>query len=290
MTLSKNLAEQDTDINQAIMRVLQQAFKYGIENDLIFGAMLEAGSEQGLFELSTLQNYVFGTRRVTPDGREFRYSKAGADITEDQVDYSLYYAAGPRNKWYEHPSQIQVAGDTTILLPFDEADTVIPAASTTVAVDELVGGYIVIYKNGKANQCVRRIIANTADSGVAHNVTITLEAPLPYDLALADGVELISNPWKNVRPSFAAPSANISMAGKATQVTGAGKCFWMQTKGVDRVSQNGTPADYERSAYWLPNGSTEQRDKAGVTSLDQRAGTLIIPGTAQSAFVMLDLP
>jgi len=288
---TQNLATLDRDMMQPLSRVIQEAAAHGIENDLIFGKLLPGGVEQGLFELSTPQNYVFGTRRVTPDGREFRYAKAGAAITEDHVDYGLYYAAGPRNKWYENPAQIQVAGDTTILLPFDEAGTVTPAASTTVVKDELVGGYLVIYKAGKANQCVRRIIANTADDGLStHNVTITLESPLPYNVALADGVELISNPWSDVKPSFAAPSANISMCGFATQVTGNGKCFWMQTKGVNRVSQNGTPAAYQRSTYFLPNGSTEQRDAAGTTALDQRAGTLIIPGTAQAAFVTLDLP
>lgn len=232
--------------------------------------------------------YYPGDRVVLGDGRVFRYAKLGGAITNARVDYGLYFAAGPRNKWYENPSQTQVAGDKIITLPFDEAGGVSPAASTTVTEDELRGGYVVIYKAGIANQCVRGIIGNTASAAASpYYVTLYLDSPLPYDVSTSDGIELISNPWSNVKSMFADNPASATMCGMPTIVAASGDYAWVQTWGICRVSLT-EPGVYERSVYCAPNGSMCNRGDI-ATNFDQIIGVVILPGVYHSAFINLQI-
>jgi len=69
-----------TDIDDHIlasqMRLLARTFLDGIDSDLFLGGLLDTGQHQGIYEESATQNYVLGTKRILPDGREFRYCKS----------------------------------------------------------------------------------------------------------------------------------------------------------------------------------------------------------------------
>lgn len=243
--------------------------------------------DNGLYTASATQLFELGTLCETWEGRRFRYAKAGVAITNAYLDYALYFAIGPRNRWYEHLTKEQSAGDTEVTLPFDEAYTN-AGASVAVAKDELRGGTIVFYKNAVANQCLRQIVGNTAGATASpYEVTIYLDGPLPYDVVAADGVELIANPWSDVRPAMAAASATITMCGYAVVTCNANDYIWVQRRGIMRVSQAAAPTDYERLLYCSTNGNCSHRGDIGTGVLDQFVGTLIIPGTSQSAFVEL---
>jgi hypothetical protein len=217
--------------------------------------------------------YNLGDRVVLPDGREYIYAKAGVAITSAYLDYALYFAATMRSGWY-------VTGATAA-----KGDKEITMTLASATLDELRGGYIVLYKNGVANQTVRGIIGNTATSGTT--ATIYLDGALPHAIVSADGVELIANPWADVRPAFASASMTISMCGFGEVACAANSYIWVKVAGIHRVSQAAAPTNYERSVYFSTNGNTSHRGDVGTGVLDQRAGTLIIPGTDQSAFIHL---
>ena len=266
--------------------LLMSGLTYGYDKGPI---VFPAKPRTGMYTPSTTQEYELGTRCVTVDGRVFRYAKLGGAITNARVDYGLYFASGPRNKWYEHPSQGQSTGDMSITLPFDEANSVLTDGNT-VAKDELAGGYIVIYKDGVANQCVRQITSNTASTEPnAYSVTVYLDAALPYDVVVADGVELIRNPWGDVRSMFADNKTATTMCGMPTVVAASGTYTWVQTWGICRVSLT-EPGVLERSVYCASNGSMCNRGDIGSGgNMDQIIGVVILPGIYHSAFIMLQI-
>jgi hypothetical protein len=243
--------------------------------------------DNGLYTASATQLFEPGTKCEDWRGRLWRYAKAGVAITNAYLDYALYFNIGPRNKWYEHPTKGQSSGDMEITLPFDEAYTN-AGATVAVAKDELRGGTIVIYKDGVANQCIRQIVGNTVGAAATpYAVTIYLDGPLPYDVVVADGVELIANEWSDVRPAFASASNTHTMCGYALVTCAAYDYIWVQRKGLMRVSQAAAPTDYERLLYCSTNGNCSHRGDIGTGVTDQFAGTLVIPGTSQSAFLEL---
>ena len=233
-----------------------------------------------------------GDRVVLPDGRVFRYAKLGGAITSARVDYGLYSAVTSRNKWYETLAQAQSAGDKSIVLPFDEAGdtTNRTARSTTVVQDELRGGYVVIYKNGVANQCVRGIVGNTpSKTATPYEVTIYLDAAIPHALTTSDGAELIESPWSDVRSMFADNATATTCCGMPTVVAASGDYTWVQTKGVCRVSLT-EPGVLERSVYCMSNGAMCNRGDIGSGGcMDQIVGHIIIPTVYQSAFINLNI-
>jgi len=70
----------DDHILASQMRLLARTFLDGIDSDLFLGGLLDTGVHQGIYTESATQNYVLGTKRILPDGREFRYCLSGAAI------------------------------------------------------------------------------------------------------------------------------------------------------------------------------------------------------------------
>ena len=277
--LSQDLAALDTDMMQATNRILQQAFKYGLQGDLIFGECLVA--DQALMTVSATKNYHFGTRRVTPYGDVFHYAKNGVALTNAQIDYSLYFAGEHKTAWYVAFTHTALASATSVTCT---------GAASLVTLNELIGGYIFIMQAGVANQVIRRITGNTAsEAGSPYDYTVSFAEPLPYAITTSDHFEIMSNPWANVRPAWASPSATHTMCGYAPATADANSYIWVKTAGIHRVSLPSTPGDYQRSVYFGANGCCVFRGTAGTTDLDQRAGILILPGTEHSAFIMLEL-
>jgi len=236
-----------------------------------------------LYAASTVKDprYNVGDRVVLPDSRVFRYAKVGEAITTAHVDYALYFAAEHKSDWYVAFTHTAKAGDVAVTLT---------GAAALVTKDELRGGFIAIYQAGVANQCVRGIIGNTAsDATSPYAYTVYLDAPLAYDITTSDHFEVFANPWSDVRSAYLHPSATHTMCGMPTIVAAANAYTWVQTWGICRVSFDPTPAAYERSVYFAPNGSFGHRENAGITITDQRAGVVILPGTAHSAFIILQI-
>ena len=77
----RNLANLGRNINQAIGRIIQEAFEDGLIIEKLYTGrkQLAAGVDQNIHEQSVTPNFDIGTRLVQDD-RVFRYSKAGAQL------------------------------------------------------------------------------------------------------------------------------------------------------------------------------------------------------------------
>jgi len=129
--MKRDLSAIDRDIGQDWSRIIQEAFKHGIDCNIIQGGLLEGKSEQGIYEVSDTQNYGIGDRLITPDGRVFRYAKSGGICYTGQG--SAFYQA--------------VAFESNCLAALVKTDKQIKFAGKTFDKDALKGGYITIYGN-----------------------------------------------------------------------------------------------------------------------------------------------
>jgi len=154
--MRRDLSTLDRDIGQPWSRIIQEAFKHGIDCDIIYGGLLEGKSEQGIHEVNTVQNYIIGSRRVKVDGRVFVYAKAGATLITDLgcKSYDTQHVA------FTTIAKAAKALDTTVTIDVAAADG--DAGIGLITKDELVGGYLIIFPKGMNNSINRRIEANNA--------------------------------------------------------------------------------------------------------------------------------
>jgi len=274
----RDLSALDRDIALPLGRILQEAFAHGIDCELIFGGLLAGGTEQGLYEISTTQNYVLGTRRVTPDGRTYRYSKsAGACYTGQLAGITQDKA-------------IAVASAAAIA----EGASEITFASQTFAADALKGGFIVIFGNpdsapNNANCPLRGILSN--DVCDASTLTITMDAALELDIETAQYCEVYYNPWGAL--STAGGSNAMSFAGVANAyVSAASKYFWCQTWGpcwiAPQVASFASGA--HRDCYCRHDGSIQDLGNSDVYDTNkQRIGFIIQANLTAGPLVMLQI-
>jgi hypothetical protein len=190
-----------------------------IEGDTIYGVLESGGTPQGLYETSTTKNYPIGTRRVTSDGRVYRYAFAPSTIPSCKfgVKFWTLQSEGIETTL----GQAQSIGDTTILI------------ASTAAADYFKGGYVMIHVASGLHQQFRGIVGNTATSG--GNITITLDAPLTVAVT-NEYTEVYPNPYANVHAGYGVGGHPVgsfsSVAGMPNVITTAVNTYlWIQTWG-----------------------------------------------------------
>jgi len=129
--MKRDLSALDRDIGQDWSRIIQEAFKHGIDCNIIQGGLLEGKSEQGIYEVSDTQNYGIGDRLITPDGRIFHYAKSGGICYTGQG--SAFY-----------PDKVFASKCVGALIG---SATQIKFGGKTFDKDALKGGYITIFGN-----------------------------------------------------------------------------------------------------------------------------------------------
>lgn len=236
----RDLGALDTDILQGTLRLIQQAFKYGIDSDILQGGLLAGGTEQGIYEQSATQNYLIGTRLTTPDGRSFRYAKA-TNIISDHTFGLKFWNELADGIAYTAPLQVQAIGDTTILVDSGKG-------AAGVAVNEFAGGYVIVHTHTDYDGQFRRIISNTVADASGY-VTLTVEAGWTKDIEVGYGVEVLQNPYSSVRlcssggGAGGTPNEYTSVAGMALVNTLVANVFlWLQTWGPCWINPHGTAA------------------------------------------------
>lgn len=239
----QDLSALDTDMSIALGRIIQQAFKHGIDCDIIQGGKLAAGVEQGLYVQSATQNYKIGSRRQTVDSRVFRYAKASADCKGKYGAHFSYEEAIS----YAVPSVKQDVGDTTITIPVAATDG--KGGDGAIPKDELVGGFAQIGNAGDAIRQQRGIIGNTAIDAPGGSITITLDGPLTTAVvASAGGVEVIHSPYFGVHYMNTQWGSIIGVP--PMDIAVATPYFWLQTWGPCCITCGSTTsdlgADYEQ--------------------------------------------
>lgn len=273
--MRRDLSAIDRDIGQDWSRIIQEAFKHGIDCDIIHGGLLPGRSVQGLYEVSEDQNYIIGTRRMTPEGRVFRYAKSGAICYTGQGS-AIY----PAIAFFSNCSGALAATDKKVTF-----------ATKSYAKDALKGGYVTIYGNPGGlpdnADCPHRLITgnNLCDSG-----DLILELDGAVGRVVDDGTacEVYYNIYSDLRLGTRATESFAGLA--AAYVDAADRYFWVQTWGpVWCALQAGSTSDgLYRDVYFRHDGTIqvlgtdENYDKN-----KQRAGFILPPGLA--ALLMLQI-
>ena len=261
--------------------------KYGGRAGLVTGRT--APDYSFLYDASTVKNpeYEVGDRVVLPDGRVFRYGKCGATLAD------MKHGLKNHNLLVTELDAIAVAasiGDKYIDVTFADTDGV--ANDGVIAEDELRGGLISLYRGTDRQQ--RGIIGNTVRAnGDTGNTRIYLDAALKVAINEDDNVEVISNPYSDLRVEN---DVETSVMGMPAVLATVGQYFWIQTWGMCRI----TPTAAElgdvtetRQFCFDSNGSvySHELDHDRGTSSYQHAGFIVerTDGVAGSAAPFINL-
>ena len=185
------------------------------------------GWNQGLYQTSSAQKETLGIKRVTDDGRTFRYAKAGASaLSPGKLGVAAAIAAAHLN---EAILAAVAAGETCLTLTV--------TAGTAIAENALRGGQLQI--NDEAGEGhIYGIESNSALSASGTEIVITLADPIKVALTTASEFTLVHNPWNGVVES--------TTLGKACGVplldVTAAYYYWAQTGGLGIGLIDGTPA------------------------------------------------
>lgn len=274
----RNLATIDRNTWSPLGRLLQEAMAHGLTNDLVYGG-LETGQSalQELYTKQLTKNCALATRRVTWDGRVFKYSKSAG---------ACYTGRGAA------PSQARAISGNCAAAVLSGADTITFAAQTFDA-DELKGGFISIFGNpgGAPNDAdcpFRRILSNTACAGT----TLTITVEHAFDRAIDDAqfCEVYYNPYAELSKPTA---GNVSYLGVPNvYVSAADYYFWLQTWGECWITPqlaSFQALPHYRDAYFKEDGSICARAAHDTITNHQRAGFMIPPGFTAGPMVMLQI-
>ena len=250
-----------------------------------FGGLIGGATGQGLHDASVLQRYNLGTRRITPDGRVFRYGRVGPINAIQSMKRGVFNA-----HWL-------VTELATIVDPAAIGDTLLKVTfngdfwDKALAIDELKGGYISIY-NTSAVRDQRMIISNTTVDAAGGACFIGIDDGLSIGFAAAVNCEVLANPYSKLENPGAGGDAAV-MGMPACNAT-VSQYFWIQTWGVCRISPSGAEWGVElmdKQVVFAPNGSIMVSTDAPDSY--QHAGFVVkrVAGTVGSAapFIMLQI-
>lgn len=226
--------------------------------DHMLGERLPGAAEQLYDQVSPVAQYVLGSRMAV-DERVYHYARAGAAL----VALNTYRLAvnADLNSAATWDMQLAVAAlATDRLVTVTHGNYGIPVA-TTVAANELVGGWIELWGAGNLHAW-RRITGNTASAaGVPAFITITFDRPIGFAMAAAVAgitVALHRNIYYNTQAAGVAVGEE-SANGLAPVPVALGSFFWLQTWGpcfiAPQVANPGAVAD-DRDVYFGAAGTT----------------------------------
>ncbi len=280
----RNVATISRNIGVGIVRIIQEAFRDGIDCDIIQGGLVAGGSTQTILEESATQNYLLGTRLATKDGRIFRYCKAGAALPHpNQIrgcvnDYKPYEG--------DRPATAYSVGDTLITIPSISTGNSVENS----AVNAYQDGYIWFQMSP---QQFHRIESNTVKA--SDNQILTLAEALTIALpASASGGDTM---WVTIWPSIygnvkPASGGMKSVVCKPLLVVTNGYYFWGQTWGPAFFQAGGTApgrtANYRRVVFSSAGAVLDA--SAGAVG-NQTAGYILSQTTSSDGdqMVMLQL-
>jgi len=229
--MKRDLSAIDRDIGQPWSRIIQEAFAHGITNDMIFGG-LEPGQTalQALNAVSLIKNCALETRRVTWDGRVYKYAR----VKEGSETIAYHGAKATGSIALEH-TVLPATGDAL------EGATSIIVSLTGRSAGDLKGGWIVLYPKTPDDKGTmsKRIINNDASNGSTTKIyfspTITADAVMTHGVGY---VEIFENPYAAIAwnsDQFA------SVVGIPETIGASLEYQWIQTWGPRVVSKGNYP-------------------------------------------------
>lgn len=284
--MRRNFATLDRDILQAHGRIIQEAFAHGIENDMIYGG-LEIGQTalQGLYATQLIKNCLFGTRRVTWDGKVYCYSRAHTTSVVGGI-YLVRPGMGAKNG--HDPGFLGIiggvvntraVGDTTLDILLDVTSG---GTNWFGTARQMIGGQIVLA--GMTPPQCRTIIAHGV--GVAGaTITITLDGPLTAIVAATTMIEIVPNQYSRLQ---AGGSLVTSVMGIPAAPMLALHHGWIQTWGLIWCTPGITgigEGDNDRTVVFHDDGSIHQTtDVDWVSGAGHQIAGFISHRTTPGAF------
>ncbi len=217
-------------------------------------------------------------------GRTFVLGRLGATITSTGL--------GLKNGATQSVSQAVLpvavdSGATTMSITVGGTDGI--AGDGVIAADEMVGGYVVVFKAAADKPFIRGIIANTAVGSGGGTCVITLDSPVPFALTVSDAAEAMHSPWYCLKQDN---EIGNPVVGVATVVGTSGQYIWVQTWGPCFCSpQAAVGIAGATGLYWRHDGSLDVENADAYVS-DQYAGFVLAENathTQAAPFFMLQV-
>jgi len=238
-------------------------------------------TELGPYFVETTQRHALGRRLITWDGRVFKYGKAGGTVYSGQG----CYFDDEEQVGYTSVGDTQAIGDTQITID-----------SQTVAKDFWAGGYAIIYGADNSDVQNRGIVGNSV--GAATTVTVYLDGPLAVAItADSTGVEVLGNPYADLRCAPAEDLNYASIAGLPAAKATVGQYFWLQTWGLCWIAPGeaglgGAESGAERQVVFNAGGALRAHILNVTTQSRQHAGFIVqadSSGGDGPPFIMLQI-
>ena len=215
---------------------------------------------QPLYTSSATPAHALGERGVMPDGRVFRYAKAGGSNL----------VAG---NWIQSPAEI---GNHQNLVATAAAigatQITVTLAGTAASANQYAGGQAVVTVTPGLGQALA-ILSHPAQATTSGALVLTLGEPLRVALTASTRIDLVSNPYNGVIQN---PINTLTGAcvGVATYIIIAGEYGWLQRSGLGGALIAGTPA--VGKAIVVPGSA------AGAAVIDGAAAATVIVGSMAS--------
>jgi len=213
-----------------------------------------------LYEQSSTKSTEFdlGDRVQLPDGRAFRYCKAGSTMS------SMKYGVYSYNQLVAEYSSVTCVPTAAIAIGDKSAAFTVTAASIgvnrdgVIAKDELKGGYISFYGSTSGHRPQRGIVGNSALASDGTSITIYWDAAMDKAMDASVATEILANPYSDVRSDTEAYGIWCSCIGMPNVLAVSGNYYWVQTWGIFRITPTGVALGAnqgERQMVMAANGS-----------------------------------
>lgn len=245
-----------------------------------------------------------GDRVITPDGRVYRYAKAGTGgvlaqmgaantLRTINVAVAPAQAAALSDKVGVAALAAGVVGSYRVTFTKDATCNL--SADGVIAEDELRGAYIVIGNGSAQSPQMRCIVGNPASATGAASLTVTLDAPLLTAVTVGTTtIEVMFNPYNNLSGNYS-NSGYTSFLGVPAAVATVGQYFWLQTWGPCWITSDSNTCNSvsDREIFFVANGSVVSgADASDTTTSFQRAGFAMdasSSGASNAPMVMLQI-
>lgn len=227
---------------------------------------------QQLFSSSATQMTELGARAVSPDGRVFRYVKAGGTaLVPGKLQQASAIVANHQN--------IAVAAAAAI-----GATSVTVTLGATAATANQYSGGVLIVNDATGEGHTYKIKSHPAAEASA-SLVVTLEDAIVVALTTSSEISLIANLYSGVIVNPTTPTA--SPVGVAIYPVAASEFGWIQTKGIVSCLNDGGTAVGLAVA---PSQATAGAVKTGATTLDSvgRAYQAATSTEYNAIFIALD--
>ena len=231
---------------------------------------------QGLYETSTTKKECLGAKRITEDGREFRYCKAGGTLIPGGATFGPALTAN-------HVAQLQTSGAANSV---GSVKVTVYVGATAVTANQYDDGYLLVHRTTSGTAGLYYPIeSHTTTATGSTTITVTLKEPLKVATYTDDYLSLFCNPWSGIAVGT---EVAVFPTGMAMAAASSGQYLWVQTGGFC-VQKGG---DTAAVGMMMTTGTTDYTTltMAGYTSPQIGAiySTAAVPGYFTPIFMTLD--